>query len=137
MQFSISDAAALAFARGFYAALAHGRGIDEAVAKRSYRHPRLGRGTLEWVTPVLYLRGDARLFDLVPVSWDPKPKEPLPPAHPPLELGCRHLRPRGPPRPMSTSARPATQIVQVALVGDRGRDRGDRHRSSRRVAASL
>jgi len=67
MQFSISDIAALAFARGFYTALAYGRGIDEAV--RSGRIGILGivRGTLEWVTPVLYLRGeDARLFDVVP-----------------------------------------------------------------------
>jgi hypothetical protein len=69
MQFSISDIAALAFARGFYTALAYGRGIDEAV--RSGRIGILGivRGTLEWVTPVLYLRGeDARLFEVVPTS---------------------------------------------------------------------
>lgn len=65
MQFSISDPAALAFARGFYTALAHNRGVDEAV--RSGRIGILGggRGTLEWVTPVLYLRGDGHLFDLV------------------------------------------------------------------------
>ena len=68
MQFSISDSAALAFARGFYAALAHGRGIDEAVRSGRIGILGLGRGTLEWVTPVLYLRGDARLFDLVPVE---------------------------------------------------------------------
>jgi len=79
MQFSISDSAALAFARGFYAALAHGRGIDEAVRSGRIGILGLGRGTLEWVTPVLYLRGDARLFDLVPMKWDPKPKPDLPP----------------------------------------------------------
>ena len=65
MQFSVSDIAAIEFARGFYAALAHGRGIDEAV--RSGRIGMLGvtRGTLEWVTPVLYLRGeDTQLFDV-------------------------------------------------------------------------
>ncbi|MFD4422488.1 CHAT domain-containing protein [Agromyces sp. NPDC058484] len=67
MQFSISDPAAIAFARGFYTALAHGRTIDEAM--RSGRIGILGkRGTLEWVTPVLYLRGDdARLFDVASV----------------------------------------------------------------------
>ena len=79
MQFSISDSAALAFARGFYAALAHGRGIDEAVRSGRIGILGLGRGTLEWVTPVLYLRGDARLFDMVPMKWDPKPKPDLPP----------------------------------------------------------
>ena len=71
MQFSISDIAAVAFARGFYTALAYGRGIDEAV--RSGRIGILGivRGTLEWVTPVLYLRGDeARLFDVVPTRGE-------------------------------------------------------------------
>jgi hypothetical protein len=72
MQFSISDIAALAFARGFYTALAFGRGVDEAM--RSGRIAILGivRGTLEWVTPVLYLRGDeARLFDVVPSATAP------------------------------------------------------------------
>ncbi len=78
MQFSISDAAALAFARGFYAALTNGRGIDEAVRSGRIGILGLGRGTLEWVTPVLYLRGDARLFDMVPLKWDPRPKPPLP-----------------------------------------------------------
>ena len=103
MQFSISDAAALAFARGFYAALAHGRGIDEAVRSGRIGILGLGRGTLEWVTPVLYLRGDARLFDLVPVKWDPKAKDPLPP-HVHRSNWVPPPPPAGPPRPMSTSA---------------------------------
>ena len=64
MQFSISDAAAIAFARGFYTAIAHGRDVDEAA--RSGRISILGaHGSLEWVTPVLYVRGQARqLFNL-------------------------------------------------------------------------
>ena len=63
MQYEISDPAAVAFARGFYAAIARGRGVDDAVS--SGRVAILGTGdrTLEWVTPVLYLRGhDTRLF---------------------------------------------------------------------------
>jgi hypothetical protein len=81
MQFSISDTAALAFARGFYTALAHNRGIDEAVRSGRIGILGLGRGTLEWVTPVLYLRGDARLFDVVPGSGSPtaQPRTPAPP----------------------------------------------------------
>ncbi len=72
MQFSISDIAALAFASGFYTALAYGRGIDEAVRSGRIGILGIGRGTLEWVTPVLYLRGEgARLFDVVPVEPDP------------------------------------------------------------------
>lgn len=64
MQFSISDTAAIKFARGFYAAIAHGRPVDEAV--RSGRIEILGMArTLEWITPVLYVRGGStQLFTL-------------------------------------------------------------------------
>jgi CHAT domain len=67
MQFAISDSAAAAFAHGFYAAIARGRGVDDAVS--SGRVAILGTAdqTLEWLTPVLYLCGsghDTRLFAL-------------------------------------------------------------------------
>jgi CHAT domain len=67
MQFTVSDSAAIAFSRAFYSALANGRSIDEAA--RSGRVGILGApGTLEWVTPVLYVRGDTtHLFNLKPV----------------------------------------------------------------------
>ena len=72
MQFSISDTAAIEFARGFYTALAYGRGIDEAMRSGRIGILGLGRGTLEWVTPVLYLRGEnAQLFDVAPVPAPP------------------------------------------------------------------
>jgi len=68
MQYSISDDAAIAFARGFYKALAHGRGIDEAVRSGRIGILGLSRATLEWITPVLYLRGDdTHLFDIAPM----------------------------------------------------------------------
>ncbi|MDF2561552.1 MAG: hypothetical protein K0R99_2998 [Microbacterium sp.] len=63
MQFEITDDAAVQFCRGFYGAIAHGRGVDDAVG--SGRVAILGSSsqTLEWITPVLYLRGqDAHLF---------------------------------------------------------------------------
>jgi hypothetical protein len=63
MQHEISDPAAVLFTRGFYRAIASGRGVDEAVS--SGRVAIMGQGgrTLEWMTPVLYLRGqDAHLF---------------------------------------------------------------------------
>lgn len=80
MQFTISDPAAIAFARGFYTALVHGRAVDEAA--RSGRISILGTpGTLEWVTPVLYLRGEAtQLFALtVPAIGgdEPPPQDDL------------------------------------------------------------
>jgi outer membrane protein assembly factor BamB len=64
MQFTISDNAAIAFSRGFYTAIAHGRDVDEAA--RSGRIAILGTPhSLEWVTPVLYMRGqDTQLFTL-------------------------------------------------------------------------
>ena len=64
MQFEVTDAAAIAFARGFYTAIAQGRAVDDAM--RSGRVAILGtnRTTFEWVTPVLYLRGDPHLFTI-------------------------------------------------------------------------
>ena len=64
MQFAISDIAAIAFARGFYTAIARGRGVDQAA--HSGRISILGTPrSLEWLTPVLYLRGQAtQLFTL-------------------------------------------------------------------------
>jgi WD40 repeat protein len=67
MQYSISDAAAVAFSRGFYAALTRGRGVDEAVSAGRVGILGTSRQTLEWITPVMYLRGhDARLFAIPP-----------------------------------------------------------------------
>ena len=65
MQYEISDPAAVAFARGFYAAIARGRGVDDAVSSGRVAILGLSDRTLEWVTPVLYLRGhDTHLFTL-------------------------------------------------------------------------
>jgi WD40 repeat protein len=65
MQYEISDSAAVAFARGFYTAIARGRGVDDAVSSGRTAIVGLSEHTLEWVTPVLYLRGhDTRLFRL-------------------------------------------------------------------------
>ena len=67
MQYEISDPAAVAFARGFYAAIARGRGVDDAVSSGRVAILGVGARTLEWVTPVLYLRGhDTCLFSFPP-----------------------------------------------------------------------
>lgn len=76
MQFSISDRAAIAFAAGLYDALAHGDPLEAAVAEGRLAicregacapaEPAGGRReeTLEWATPVLYLRGeDGRIVE--------------------------------------------------------------------------
>jgi hypothetical protein len=76
MQFSISDQAAIAFAKGFYTAIAHGHSIDDAA--RSGRIAILGLSSnLEWVTPVLYVRGEAtELFRLTGERSGEKPRLP-------------------------------------------------------------
>ncbi len=69
MQYAISDPAAVAFCRGFYGAIARGRGVDEAVTSGRVAIVGLSGRTLEWVTPVLYLRGrDSRLFTMPGLS---------------------------------------------------------------------
>jgi tetratricopeptide (TPR) repeat protein len=81
MQFTVSDAAAIAFSRGFYNAIAHNRDVDAAAS--SGRRSIMGQNTLEWVTPVLYIRGGStRLFTLTG-----KPKIPATaPAPPPVTI---------------------------------------------------
>ena len=73
MQFSISDAGATKFARGLYSALASGRSIGDAIG--SGRVGLLSTpGSLEWVTPVLYVRGDtSTLFTITPAPPRPAP----------------------------------------------------------------
>jgi hypothetical protein len=72
MQFAISDKAAIRFAQGFYTALAEGQGIDEAVRNGRIAILGLSDDTLEWVTPVLYLRGEGtHLFTFTEAAASP------------------------------------------------------------------
>ena len=65
MQFAVTDDAAAVFSRAFYQALVRNRGVDEAVRAARIALTGWNPDTLEWVTPVLYLRSrDSRLFDL-------------------------------------------------------------------------
>jgi len=112
MQFSISDTAAIKFARGFYAAFACGRTVDEAV--RSGRIGILGTAhSLEWLTPVLYVRGGAsHLFTLTSEPTACRPPEagtdmdmpwagpsPVPPAPPSAPVAPPSVPPAPPPPP--------------------------------------
>ncbi len=66
MQFDITDEAAVAFARGFYAALATGRPVDAALASARLAVFATGND-VEWGTPTLYMRSkDGVIFDLPP-----------------------------------------------------------------------
>jgi CHAT domain-containing protein len=75
MQFPISDVAAIRFAGRFYPLLALGEPVDYAVAE-SRRAIRVAESdTMEWATPVLFMRApDGQIFD---VSAAARPAEPL------------------------------------------------------------
>ncbi|MGH8898138.1 MAG: CHAT domain-containing protein, partial [Egibacteraceae bacterium] len=65
MQFEISDRAAVEFARTFYEGIARQRPVDASVM-RARRAMSVDHHTLEWATPVLYLRSpDGDIFDVV------------------------------------------------------------------------
>jgi hypothetical protein len=64
MQFEITDDAAIVFAQEFYAAIADGLPVDAAIGEA--RRAIFGQGNdIEWATPVVYLRGNGRLFDVL------------------------------------------------------------------------
>ncbi|MGH3720875.1 MAG: CHAT domain-containing protein [Pseudonocardiaceae bacterium] len=79
MQFMITDPAAIVFAQTFYQHVAKRRPVDDSVM-RARRALRLAnKDTLEWGTPVLYLRApEGRIFD----SASPSPPQPRPPRDP-------------------------------------------------------
>jgi formylglycine-generating enzyme required for sulfatase activity len=65
MQYAITDRAAVEFARTFYEALADGIPVDTAVAEGRLAISLAFADTIEWGTPVLYLRAeDGVLFDV-------------------------------------------------------------------------
>lgn len=114
MQFAVSDDAAIAFARGFYTAIARGRGIDDAVRSGRIGMLGMGRNTLEWVTPVLYLRGSGtQLFTFA--NGGQAQVLPEPDRSP-------GLRP-----PPHTVAEDAAAIADAAVVPETGRSEVDQH----------
>jgi formylglycine-generating enzyme required for sulfatase activity len=65
MQYAITDRAAVEFAHTFYEALADGIPVDTAVAEGRLAISLAFEDTIEWGTPVLYLRAeDGILFDV-------------------------------------------------------------------------
>jgi len=65
MQFEITDLAAVEFSRTFYGSIAHQQPVDVSVTEARQAIQLALPGTLEWGTPVLYLRSPAGyIFDL-------------------------------------------------------------------------
>lgn len=112
MQFAISDGAALAFARAFYTALASGRPVDESVRSGRIGILGSGRGTLEWVTPVLYVRGgSADVFRLT--GGGPRHPTPADPAPPPVAAAAPEADPAAPGAPSRDAPRATTPVRDV------------------------
>jgi TPR repeat protein len=79
MQFEITDLAAVEFSRTFYSAIAHELPVDASVTEARQAIQLALPGTLEWGTPVLYLRsGAGDIFELTeaPVKrTEPEPDQ--------------------------------------------------------------
>lgn len=134
MQYEISDPAAVAFCRGFYSALAHGRAVDEAVTSGRVAIIGLSRRTLEWVTPVLYLRGrDSRLFTMPghssvspagPPNRSPRRTD-TPPSSGRGDQGHTALPRRDPPDSFNAPATARPEIIYDGLPGSQTISSGD------------
>ena len=120
MQFPISDGAATAFTGEFYAALADGMPVDQAVT--SARKGLLAGYASEWATPVLYLNApDGQVFDGV------APRTPEATGIPAPAVPAPALAPPAPPRPrqpFAGSGQPAgSRTSHRDRCGRRGRPR--------------
>ncbi|MCX4585680.1 CHAT domain-containing protein [Streptomyces sp. NBC_01481] len=84
MQFAISDPAAIRFAQTFYQYVAKRLPVDASVMRARRALRRAKKDTLEWGTPVLYLRApDGRVFDATPApSWRAPATSSSPSHHP-------------------------------------------------------
>ena len=99
MQYEITDDAAIDFARTFYEALADNLPVDTAVADARNAMTLRNRFSLEWGTPVLYLRApDGRLFDLATTATATPAKTPAPtqPDPPPVDPAVPPVAPEQP-----------------------------------------
>ncbi len=75
MQFEITDQSALAFSHEFYAAIAEGAPVDEAMAE-ARTAMMIDEESAEWGIPVLHLRTpDGRAFDVIGEPTPPDPAE--------------------------------------------------------------
>jgi sugar lactone lactonase YvrE len=131
MQYEITDLAAIELAQTFYEFVAHGTPVDAALGE-ARKAVRLGLpGTLEWGTPVLFMRSpDGVLFDVVNVP-PAKPieerapevvdeKEPQPPKTPLLT----RLRLTSLPRRLGAAAVALALVAGVLALANRDGNEG-------------
>ncbi len=118
MQYDISDEAAIQMAESFYAAIAGGLPVDAALVEARKGISFALPGSLEWGTPVLFMRAsDGRIFDFQP------PAEPGPLEAPAADRDDRPLqdadetdKPRSP-RNYVGIVLALGAVVLVALIG--------------------
>jgi CHAT domain-containing protein len=137
MQYEISDRAAIEFARAFYEAVADGLPVDLAVRDARLAMSLARPNSLEWGTPVLYLRSSSgQLF--VPTAGrprqeEPRPGRPDPPTRTDPPRPTRQTDPRPPPRRTAT---PPPQPARL-MVLEPSRQRGGGHAARTRPSALL
>ena len=78
MQYEITDRAAVEFARSFYEALAEGLPVDAAVAEARKAISLAVTNTVEWGTPVLYMRAPQGAIFQLPEAQRVRQRTPQP-----------------------------------------------------------
>jgi hypothetical protein len=112
MQYEISDQAAVEFARSFYESLAFGYPVDSSMAEARKAVSTAIIGTVEWGTPVLYLRSpDGVLFTIGQIPL-PSPA----PAPGPAEEPVKPALP-GPTEPQVQKSGRFTEPLGIFLTG--------------------
>jgi hypothetical protein len=83
MQYEITDRAAIELSHAFYEALTEGMAVDTAVSEARKAISIGVENTVEWGTPVLYMRSpDGILFDLIEKAHSPTEQRHDPPSSP-------------------------------------------------------
>jgi CHAT domain-containing protein len=146
MQYEISDRAAIEFARAFYEAVADGLPVDLAVRDARLAVSLARPNSLEWGTPVLYLRpSSGQIFvPAAPVRRPrpnaPQPKRPDPPTgspvrqpRPPTPAVAARPDPGGPtPSGRHSAAGPAPAELTGRRGGDNARGVSGRRSATRK-----
>lgn len=108
MQYEITDRAAIELSRAFYEAIADGLPVDAAVAEARIAVSVAVTNTVEWGTPVLYMRApDGVIFDVGEAA-----------AHPTLPGGAVQPAIPAPPKPAGPRllAVPGGPSIELVLV---------------------
>lgn len=114
MQYPVTDRAAVEFARSFYESLADGLPADAAVSEARKAVSFAVADTVEWGTPVLFMRAsDGRIFDIARAPQQATSAPTLPPTAAPAATSVPEVVQVGAP-----AAESLAQIVpQLATAG--------------------